>query len=378
MMATKTDITEYVAQLVGTDATELLSDEVVLSGMEDIIRKIEMLKPSELKQFEVYLNINNSPIKLHFVSPTLEVFCNEERAVRRGDKEHISNPYSLLFDSGSTTYWWVVGSNLYVYPIHPQKTYSVHSVEYGVDNGLLIWPDRYVYPLSLFCTMRTALLEARNSVNNINTDDLQTIEDLTITASWPELTLDIDLPSELDQSELVPDWPDTITITSGVDTILANMIAGISFADTTTRLSDDDIELANGEISKVRAQVEMYATELTSAIADNKNKIETYLGLLGAEVSRIKSILDIYTTQIAAESAEADLYLKEFSARLEAESLRIKYDLDLYAIKMSRLNMTIAALVAMIQKAGMLLAVYNEHKQFYTEYFGLMKAPEER
>jgi len=215
-MATKVSIEEYVTDVIGSTVT--LTDNAIMAGMEDVIRKIETLQPQLLELFRAEsAAIANIPLTLHDPSLGVVVFRDEDIAIRRPNKAHITNKLSLLYDKGETAYYYIIGDKLYIEPFKPTRyTYKVVGVAYGVSNGSLTWPRRLAYPLALYCTHVEIGKEYMAAVSAIR-DDIAT------------------LPlSAIDQSDMA-------------------RVAG--------RLAGDDTELAGAELAKIKTKLEAVAIQ---------------------------------------------------------------------------------------------------------------------
>ena len=249
-MATKVVITSYIDSLLQESGTQV-PDSTIIAGMEDVVRKIELSKPELLRSMEVETAIASSPVTLHYIPPTLDVYCDGLKAVERRNLEHISSRYSLLNDYGDTCYYYVVGKLLYIYPWDATKSYTYRGVAYSVSNGTLTWCDRFVYPLALYCAYLT--LYGRMSV------EMAAI----VASSQSGLSLDL----------------------SG--------LLSLDYTKPTSRLTADDVELANAELDKIRTRIAEYQA-MTGADSVAASKLQNRVGTVAAIIANMNSIYTRY------------------------------------------------------------------------------------
>ena len=176
MILNRIDIQDYVNSILGTKDI-IIEDNVLMSGMEDIVNRIGIVNPKALKVLETpviltrssssatgvssfstmlqYVPADNEEIKVYYVRSEIP-----KLAIRVDNPEQIMNPYSLLNDgSYGKRYYWLEGKNLFAYPPIPagaedKERYCAEIVKYGIEGGgKLIWHDRYIYPLALYCSI---------------------------------------------------------------------------------------------------------------------------------------------------------------------------------------------------------------------------------
>ena len=227
-MATKVVIESYVDSLIGASGTKL-SDSLLLGGMEDVVRKLELTNPKALRELETTSTISSTPVTLHYIPPILDVYVDDDRAVLRDNKSHIANPYSLLNDFGETTYYWVTGNKLHIHPFDADKDYSYRGIVYAVSNGVLTWADRLNYPLALYCGSYISYSNIVEAINGLITD-ASTYE----TGSLNDSTL----------SNVMPSAP--------------NNKMNALYNRVVNRLDSHDIELSSAEIELVKTQIAAY------------------------------------------------------------------------------------------------------------------------
>lgn len=234
-MATKVVITDYVDSLLGTSGTSV-SDALIMGGMEDVIRKLELTSPQSLRDLETTTTITSTPVTLHYIPPTIDVYVGDERAVRRDNKQHVSSRYSLLNDYGETTYYWTTGNQLNLHPFDSDKTYTYRGVAYAVSGGNLTWADRYNYPLALYCAMFTSY---KNIVGEIGEliDDASGFESGALGDATNNPIAGI-----------LPSGPND-TIRKLYDRVIA-------------RLNKHDIELSTAELDVIKTQISAYQATL--------------------------------------------------------------------------------------------------------------------
>jgi hypothetical protein len=216
-MATKVTIDRYMEQLLGR-ADISTSDEMIIAGMEDVVNKLELFRPDELVEMATESTaIATVPVTIHNVSPALVVTCDDIPAVRVAGLDHISNRYSLKYDNGKTTYYYLIGNKLYIYPFDTNSNiYKMQGLSYGVSNGVLTWQDKLVYPLALYCSAELLFGEFST--------ELQAI------IAMLSQTLEMDLTAE--------------------------------YAKVQTRLNADDTELANSQLAKVKTYIDEYMAKV--------------------------------------------------------------------------------------------------------------------
>ena len=210
-------LTTYIDNLLGRTSTTLGRDSI-LAGMEDIVNKLEMFKPDKLLELHTELPIIASPTTLHAISPTTKITCNGEDMVRTDGRTHIGNPYSLKNDSAKTPHFYTVGTKIYIVPFDATtNSYELQGLVYGVDGSTLVWPNKYVYPLALFCTTEILYKELSAELAAI----ILLLGSLEVTGS---------------------------TLTS-------------EFKAVQDRLTADDVELASAQLGKLRAYLEQLQIE---------------------------------------------------------------------------------------------------------------------
>lgn len=246
MATEKVNINLFIDGLLGTSGTSV-SDALIIAGMEDVVRKIENSNPRLLKELETDVAVSSSPLTLHYVPPTFEVYCDDRKAFNAPSKDFISNRYSLLNDFGETTYFYVIGNKVYIYPYDSGKSYRYRGVVYSVNSGVLTWSDRLVYPLGLYCAY-TTLFETL-------------IDELTTVSSEAAETFAVN-PSTL---------------------------LGLSYTNTETRLSDDDVELASAEMGKLQTKIAEYSAAV-GADASLAQKLASRVKALESRMITVQTI----------------------------------------------------------------------------------------
>lgn len=225
-MATKVVIENYIDSLLGTSGTEV-PDATIMAGMEDVVRKLEMADKTLLMDLNTITEITATPVTMHYIPPTIDVYCGDERCIRRENIQHINSRYSLLNDRHATTYFYTVGNKLYLHPFVTGENYSYRGIVYAVSGGRLTWNDRFNYPLALYCV--TSLLFTQFS-------------------------------EELGKM---------ITASSGLLTGGSNNITGIDettlddlYKRVINRLDVDDVELSAAELELIKTQISAYTAQL--------------------------------------------------------------------------------------------------------------------
>lgn len=178
-ITTTVNINDYVTDIIGEGAV-VISDETMMAGMEDVVRKIETLAPEMMREFEVETALSSVPVTLHAAGVGVRVYKNNEIVIPRPDKQHISNPMSLMHDRGETAYYYIVGDKLYVTPFKPTMfNYTLIGVAYGVLHGTVTFPRRLRYPLALYCAQIEAYKRYRSAVGVV-TDDINTLPSIQV------------------------------------------------------------------------------------------------------------------------------------------------------------------------------------------------------
>lgn len=224
-MATKVVINNYIDSLLGESGTEV-SDSTIIAGMEDVIRKLEQYNYESLKDLETITEITSSPVSMHYIPPTLDVYCNDERCVKRENKQHVSNRYSLLNDYGNTTYYYVTGNNLYLYPFDESKTYNYRGIVWAVSGGRLTWADRYNYPLAMYCAMSELFKR-----------------------------LSAELEALLSDSSTFSTSSSPTNVGTGVN--LSNL-----YSRVLARLNAHDVELSSAELNVIQTEIQAYSAQM--------------------------------------------------------------------------------------------------------------------
>ena len=254
MATTTLTLTSYVSTLLGSTVTTI-SDSILLSGMEDIVNKFEIQFPERLAELNTETSIYSVPVTIHNVSPLLRVLCNGKEAFRRNGTEHVSDKYSLKCDNGKTTYYYVIGNKLYIYPFFPTSNeYVMHGLAYGVDSGVLTWPDRLGYPLALFCAADLLFGEFSTELLSIIT----TISDALV------------------NSDLADEY-----------TLVA------------TRLLADDVELAEAQLAKIRTCIEEFSAIAGASASVLQASIQNASLLLGRYATIRNRYLEYFGMAIA-------------------------------------------------------------------------------
>lgn len=265
-MPTKVILENYIDDILGESGTSV-PDSTIISGMEDVVRKLEMTDISLLQDMENITVIETSPVSVHYLQPTLDVYCNKERVIKRDNEQHISNKYSLLNDYGQTTYYYVVGNKLFIYPFVDTNTYTYRGIAYSVSGGRLTWCDRFNYPLALYCAI--LILFTRFS---------KEIEAL-ILASSGLLVSPAGLP--------------------GMDETTLNSL----YNRVIDRLNRHDTELSAAELELIKTQISAYSAQLGK---DNVLSYKLQSRVQGAQqmLSRVATIRQLYTEYFQALKQE--------------------------------------------------------------------------
>ena len=224
-MATKVVITSYIDSLLQESGTQV-PDSTIIAGMEDVVRKLELSNPTLLKDLNTETTIASTPVTLHYIPPTIDVYCNGDRAIECENTQHISNRYSLLNDYGNTTYFYKVGNLLHISPFDETKNYTYRGIVYSVSGGRLTWNDRFVYPLAMYCAISVLLGQFSAALSKLITDSSG------MTTPTGNIT-------GLDETDL---------------TRLYNRVIG--------RLNLDDVELSSAELDLVKTQIQAYSAQI--------------------------------------------------------------------------------------------------------------------
>jgi len=219
--------------------------------MEDVVRKLELSNPNLMRSMEVETVIASSPVTLHYIPPTLEVYCDGLKAVERKNTEHISSRYSLLNDYGDTCYYYIVGNLLHIYPLDETKSYTYRGIAYAVSNGTLTWCDRFVYPLAMYCAYLTLY-------GRLNTE-LAAITEST------QCGLGLDL----------------------------SHLLSLDYNKPTARLTADDVELAAAELDKIRTRITEYQA-MTGSDSVAASKLQSRVGTVAAIIANMNTIYTKY------------------------------------------------------------------------------------
>lgn len=255
-MATKVSITSYIEGLLG-ETSITVPDQTIMAGMEDILRKLETYLQQALADFWVETAVVSNPVTLQNPLGAIELYCGNDRAIRRSSKQHAANKMSLMYDRGDTAYYYIVGSKLYIEPYVPARnTYTVRGIAYAVSNGSITWPDKYIYPLALFAACDYLYSRYSRELESIASD----------VTTFPSLTL--------------------------------------AFTNAETRLSNDDVELASAELAKLRTQIDAYAAG---------TQIE------GARVQRIQMRVELAQQLLSRYMAMKARYQEYFGFTQEGE-----------------------------------------------------------
>ena len=181
-MTYSVDINSYVTDVIGEDPI-VVSDETIIAGMEDVIRRVETLMPELINEFNVETEVASIPVTLHAPSLGITVYKDNSVVVPRPSRQHISNELSLLNDRGETAYYYLIGNKLYIEPYKPSMfTYSVIGVAYGVQYGTVTFPRRLKYPLALYCAQIETYNRYRSAVGAV-TSDISTLPSILVADS---------------------------------------------------------------------------------------------------------------------------------------------------------------------------------------------------
>ena len=246
-------LNSYIDNMLSESGTSV-SDSLIMSGMEDCIRKFFIFRPQELPNFEAMVEITSVPHRLQLVYPSLKVYSGNKSLTRTIDKNDIADRYSLLNDRGATEYYYVIGRDLYIYPFTTGKAYSVRSIVYSVNRGALTWPAVYNYPLALYCVY--SILFARY------VEDMNTIVSQCNTRS----------------GNVVPSVP-------------APTLPTITHSEL-PRLTNDDVELAQAEMESVKIYLEEFSTKHQATLSSIQASIQAYTASVGSDsvfVEKIRS-----------------------------------------------------------------------------------------
>ena len=240
---TKVVINSYVSSIIGESGISV-PDSTIIAGMEDFVRKLELLRPDSLKEMEDSIAIAASPVTLQYPYPGISVYCGNDKLVEKTDVEHVGNPYSYLDDYGNTGYFYLIGNLLYVYPFSTLKTYTYRGIVYSVQNGTLVWPDRFVYPLALVCAYTELFGRFSSEVKQISLDGSA----FGVNLNYQDGT-----------------------------------VSPLNYGDVDVRLNDDDVELAGAELEKIKTQISAFGA------VSNAQQIIAYK--LNARVENAKLLL---------------------------------------------------------------------------------------
>jgi len=178
-MTTSVDIDGYVAGVLGETGINV-SDDVMIAGMEDVIRRVETMMPELISEFNLETTISSIPVTLHAPSLGITVYKDNSLVVQRNSRQHISNELSLLNDRGETAYYYVIGNKLHIEPFKPSMfTYSVIGVAYSASNGSVTFPRRLKYPLALYCAQHETYKRYRDAIEDV-TSDISTLSSIGI------------------------------------------------------------------------------------------------------------------------------------------------------------------------------------------------------
>ena len=209
-MATKVSLTGYVDTILGRVGSAI-SDHLIFSGMEDVVRKMALYMPANMLDMTTETVVTSTPTQIHNVTPETQLYCNGVPAVKINSYESIAYRRSLLNDCGITTYFYFIGDRMHVKPFDAAKSYVYRGITYSVSNGAVTWPDKYLYPLAMYCAASTL---------------------------YREIGLEIE----------------------AVVTLLGrDIVATFDYTNATARLRDDDVELAKAELEKIITQINQYA-----------------------------------------------------------------------------------------------------------------------
>lgn len=211
MMATKVSLTGYVDTMLGRTGTSL-SDHMIFAGMEDVVHKMTLFMPQNLNDMTTETTVTSTPTTIHNVTPNTVLYCDGVPSVRINSGESVHYRRSLFHDYGITTSYYFIGDKLHIKPFDSSRNYTLRGITYSVSNGVLTWPDKYIYPLAIFCAYSTL---------------------------FKEVGLEIE----------------AIVTLMGRD-----ISATFDYAGAIRRLSNDDVELAKVELEKIMTQINQYAT----------------------------------------------------------------------------------------------------------------------
>jgi uncharacterized protein YqiB (DUF1249 family) len=215
-MTYSVDINSYVTDVIGEDPI-VVSDEIIIAGMEDVIRRVETMMPELISEFNTETTVASVPVTLHAPSLGITVYKDNNVVVQRNSRQHLSNELSLLNDRGETAYYYIIGNKLYIEPYKPSMfTYSVIGVAYGVQYGTVTFPRRLKYPLALYCAQSETYNRYRSAIQAV-TSDISTLPSISI------------LPADL--------------------------------ALVQARITADDAEMAAAQIAKLRLQIDAVSAQ---------------------------------------------------------------------------------------------------------------------
>lgn len=237
-------LNSYIDNMLSESGTSV-SDSLIMSGMEDCIRKFLIFRPQELSNFESMVEITSVPHSLKLAFPSLKVYSGNKALTRIVDKNDIADRYSLLNDRGATEYYYVIGRDLYIYPFTAGKSYSARTITYSVNRGSLTWPSVYNYPLALYCVY--SILFARY------VEDMNTIVTQCNSVS----------------GSVVPAVP-------------APTLPRITHSEL-PRLTNDDVELAQSEMASVKLYLEEFSTTYQATLSSVQTAIQAYTAAVGSD-----------------------------------------------------------------------------------------------
>ena len=244
-------LNSYIDNMLSESGTSV-SDSLIMSGMEDCIRKFLIFRQQELSNFEAMVEITSVPHSLKLVFPSLKVYSGDKALTRTVDKNDIADRYSLLNDRGATEYYYVIGRDLYIYPFTTGKRYSVRSIVYSVNRGALTWPAVYNYPLALYCVY--SILFARY------VEDMNTIVSQCNSVS-----------------------------SSRVPVVPSPTLPRINHTEL-ERLENDDVELAQSEMGSVKLYLEEFSTKHQATLSSVQTAIQAYTAAVGSDAVFIEKI----------------------------------------------------------------------------------------
>lgn len=240
-MATVVVINDYIDSLLGVSGTSV-PDATIMAGMEDFVHRLEQYNPIALLDLETEIEISEIPTELHYISPLLAVYENDNKLAKRENKEHIANRYSLLNDMGETANYYLIGNKLYIYPFNTSRSYTMRNITYSVTSGVLTWCDKYNYPLAMYC-------------------------------AWAQLVKSL--------------YADIVEIAGLVDAAIT-----LDTSSFDARMLDDDVELATTELGLIQAHIQ-------ASGADNdaiKSRVESTKNLLMEVASMRQQYLEYFGT----------------------------------------------------------------------------------